>query len=70
VTIFGESAGGSSSLVNLVSPLAGGLFQRAIIESGGYSILPRARGQQSKGPHGGGLVSIYGERSAFGRGAA
>jgi para-nitrobenzyl esterase len=36
VTIFGESAGGLSVLSQLDSPLARGLFQRAIIESGSY----------------------------------
>jgi para-nitrobenzyl esterase len=35
VTIFGESFGGGSVQVLLISPLARGLFQRAIIESGG-----------------------------------
>jgi para-nitrobenzyl esterase len=35
VTIFGESAGGGSVLVHLVSPLSRGLFQRAIIQSAG-----------------------------------
>ncbi|HTW37170.1 MAG TPA: carboxylesterase family protein [Steroidobacteraceae bacterium] len=35
VTVFGESAGGMSVHVLLTSPLAQGLFQRAIIESGG-----------------------------------
>jgi para-nitrobenzyl esterase len=34
ITIFGESAGGISIYGHLVSPLASGLFQRAIIESG------------------------------------
>ncbi|MGD9644356.1 MAG: carboxylesterase/lipase family protein [Pirellulales bacterium] len=34
VTIFGESAGGGSVFSLLVSPLAKGLFQRAIAESG------------------------------------
>jgi para-nitrobenzyl esterase len=36
VTVFGESAGGLSTFVNLVSPTARGLFQRAIVESGAY----------------------------------
>ena len=36
VTVFGESAGGLSTFVNLVSPTAGGLFHRAIVESGAY----------------------------------
>ena len=35
VTIFGESAGGQNVLVLLISPLAAGLFQRAIAQSGG-----------------------------------
>ncbi|HEX5353350.1 MAG TPA: carboxylesterase family protein [Rhodanobacteraceae bacterium] len=35
VTIFGESAGGMSVNVLLTSPLARGLFERAIVESGG-----------------------------------
>jgi para-nitrobenzyl esterase len=35
VTAFGESAGGSSLLFLLTSPAAKGLFQKAIVESGG-----------------------------------
>jgi len=35
VTVFGESAGGVSVHMLLTSPLAKGLFQKAIIESGG-----------------------------------
>ena len=35
VTIFGESAGGWSVCMLMASPLAAGLFQRAILESGG-----------------------------------
>ena len=35
VTVFGESAGGASVHTLLTSPLAVGLFQKAIIESGG-----------------------------------
>ena len=35
VTIFGESAGGVSVHILLTSPLSRGLFQKAIIESGG-----------------------------------
>lgn len=34
VTLFGESAGGISTCMHLVSPQSEGLFQRAIIESG------------------------------------
>jgi para-nitrobenzyl esterase len=45
VTIFGESAGGYSTLVNLVSPTASGLFHRAIVESGAYQLAQRTRAQ-------------------------
>jgi para-nitrobenzyl esterase len=40
VTIFGESAGGQSVLLQLASPGAHGLFARAIAESGGYALKP------------------------------
>ncbi len=36
VTIFGESAGGLSVHSQLASPLAAGLFDRAVVESGAY----------------------------------
>ena len=42
VTIFGESAGGTDVLALLASPLAKGLFQRAIVESGGLFVNPRS----------------------------
>jgi para-nitrobenzyl esterase len=35
VTIFGHSAGGQSVYLHLVSPTSGGLFQRAIAQTGG-----------------------------------
>ena len=38
VTIFGESAGGLSTHSQLASPLAAGLFHKAIVESGAYSL--------------------------------
>jgi len=40
VTIFGESAGGQSVLLQLISPTAHGLFAKAIAESGGYADYP------------------------------
>jgi len=45
VTVFGESAGGGSVHMLLTSPLARGLFHKAIIESGGgrSSLLPMRR---------------------------
>ncbi len=39
VTIFGESAGGGSVLTIMTSPMAKGLFHKAIIESGGGRTL-------------------------------
>jgi para-nitrobenzyl esterase len=42
VTIFGESGGGSKVLSCMASPLAEGLFDRAIIESGSRSSQPMA----------------------------
>ncbi len=38
VTIFGESAGGLSTLSQVASPEARGLFQKAIVESGSYDL--------------------------------
>jgi para-nitrobenzyl esterase len=37
VTIFGESAGGTNVYTLLLSPLASGLFHRAVVQSGGIS---------------------------------
>jgi para-nitrobenzyl esterase len=39
VTIFGQSAGGLSVHSQLASPLAAGLFHKAIVESGAYSLV-------------------------------
>jgi para-nitrobenzyl esterase len=38
VTIFGESAGGLSTLSQVASPQARGLFHKAIVESGSYDL--------------------------------
>ncbi len=38
ITMFGESAGGLSTLSNLSSPTAHGLFAKAIVESGAYAL--------------------------------
>ncbi|HEY5657032.1 MAG TPA: carboxylesterase family protein [Myxococcota bacterium] len=38
VTVFGESAGGGDIGTLIVSPLARGLFARAIVQSGGYPL--------------------------------
>ena len=42
VTLFGESAGGLSTLAQVASPAARGLFQRAIVESGSYSLTQQS----------------------------
>lgn len=36
VTVFGESAGGISILASMATPMAQGLFQKAIVESGAF----------------------------------
>ncbi|MEK9822858.1 MAG: carboxylesterase family protein [Gammaproteobacteria bacterium] len=46
VTIFGESAGGSNVLSLLASPLARGLFQQAIVQSGALEIFSVEEAQQ------------------------
>jgi para-nitrobenzyl esterase len=38
VTVFGESAGGLSTLSQAASPQARGLFEKAIVESGSYNL--------------------------------
>jgi para-nitrobenzyl esterase len=45
VTIFGESAGGRNVYSLLASPLAKGLFQRAISQSGSVGTTPRWRAE-------------------------
>jgi para-nitrobenzyl esterase len=53
VTVFGESAGGGSVLMLLTSPLAKGLFHKAIIESGGGRSGPfPTRFLKAAGPNG------------------
>ncbi len=49
VTIFGESAGGISVHAQLASPLAAGLFQRAIVESGGVFLQPTLAAAETSG---------------------
>ena len=45
VTVFGESAGGSNIVSLLLSPLAEGLFQRAIVQSGGTYMMQVAEAE-------------------------
>jgi para-nitrobenzyl esterase len=45
VTIFGQSAGGLSVYAQLASPLAAGLFQRAIAQSGSYAMTLQSLSQ-------------------------
>jgi len=55
VTIFGESSGGANVLSLLVSPLAKGLFHRAVVQSGGAStasIAEAQAGNPNDGPEG------------------
>ncbi len=50
VTVFGESAGGLSTLSHIASPLSSDLFAKAIVESGAYSlVLPSLAQSESAG---------------------
>ncbi|MFL6078128.1 MAG: carboxylesterase/lipase family protein [Mycobacteriales bacterium] len=50
VTVFGESAGGLSTLAQLASPGAHGLFARALVESGSYGpTLPTLAAAETDG---------------------
>ena len=53
VTVFGESAGALNTLAMMASPLAEGLFHRAVVQSGGYGVASLASGQnhQDEGGH-------------------
>jgi len=60
VTIFGQSAGGLSAMDLMASPLARGLFQKAIVQSAymvSYPELSRARFGQPSAEGVGGLVA-------------
>jgi len=46
ITIFGESAGGSNVLSLMASPLAKGMFQQAIVQSGRLEIASMEEAQQ------------------------
>ena len=46
VTVFGESAGAIAIYTHLVSPLAAGLFQRAIIQSGAPADITLAKAEE------------------------
>ena len=50
VTVFGESAGGTNIMALLLSPLAEGLFQRAIVQSGGVGFDSLARASNYTDP--------------------
>ncbi|MGI9615700.1 MAG: carboxylesterase family protein [Acidimicrobiales bacterium] len=49
VTIFGESSGGHNVATLLASPLAAGLFHRAIIESGSFDSVSVAEAEGAEG---------------------
>lgn len=44
VTIFGESAGGANVLSLVTSPMASGLFHKAVVQSGGIETMPLEQG--------------------------
>ncbi len=45
VTVFGESAGGANVIALLIAPPARGLFQRAIVQSGGIAAASPGQGE-------------------------
>jgi para-nitrobenzyl esterase len=47
ITVFGESAGGGNVVSLLASPLARGLFHRAIVQSGAVNSSPRSRAENT-----------------------
>jgi para-nitrobenzyl esterase len=49
VTVFGESAGGHNVAALLVSPMAKGLFHRAIIQSGSFQTVSLAKAEGLEG---------------------
>jgi para-nitrobenzyl esterase len=49
VTVFGHSAGGDSVAQLLASPLAAGLFHRAVIQSGGLGVSRPRREMEAEG---------------------
>ena len=53
ITVFGESAGAYDTLALMASPLAEGLFHRAIVQSGGFRVTDPAHAQNpySAGGH-------------------
>jgi para-nitrobenzyl esterase len=53
VTVFGESAGGFDTLAMMASPLADGLFHRAIVQSGGFfpTTMLQAQALEAEGGH-------------------
>ena len=65
VTIFGESAGGLSVHSQLSSPLAAGLFERAIVESGAYSLSQPSLSQaEARGTDLAGMVGCADQTAA------
>jgi para-nitrobenzyl esterase len=68
VTVFGESAGGGSVIMLLTSPMAKGLFSKAIIESGGGRTLLMGARYLNR-PGAGGLPSAESIGLAFAKSA-
>lgn len=60
ITVFGESAGAFNTLAIMASPLADGLFHRAIVQSGGFQTtsIADARNPIEEGGHPGSSAEI------------
>ncbi len=61
ITVFGESAGGRDAFALLSSPRARGLFQRAIVQSGGTETIAPAHGESLSDAREPGHVNSSGE---------
>ncbi len=64
VTIFGESAGGQNVAALLASPLAKGLFHKAIIQSGGFDGNSLADAERADSPQINPAMKIAGDLGA------
>lgn len=64
VTIYGESAGGFNVLSLMATPLARGLFHKAIVQSGGLNIFTRKQSQVPWKNQGGNPVMTSQEMTA------
>ncbi len=64
VTIFGESAGGANVAALMASPLANGLYHRAIIQSGSFASTPLEKAESGHRNASGNIIERIGAANA------